>query len=125
MSTSMNIAYILFPLFAVFTIAAFTNPKFYRQMLKDSVEHNALLFMMGAMALVGGTAIILFHNTWNANLTTAITVIGWLMILKGAIRLLFPEVAKRMILWAANKNTIYGAAFIGLIISVLLFLLMR
>lgn len=107
MSTSMTIAYLLLPLFALITISAIINPKRYKQVLKDSVEHPALMYIMSIVTIVGGTAIIMYHNVWTNDRTTTITIVGWMMILKGSIRLLFPKTAEHMMLWAANKNTIY------------------
>ena len=82
MTTTMTIAYLLLPVFAVMTISMIINARRYKQIMKDCIEHPALLGFTSMVTLFGGTAIVLYHNTWTADRTTAISVIGWLMVLK-------------------------------------------
>lgn len=54
------------------------------------------VYFGGIMAAVAGALIILYHNTWEANWTTVITVLGYLALLKGALLLMF---LKQMLFW--------------------------
>jgi hypothetical protein len=66
-----------------------------RPMLTDAL--NALLhdasqvFIWGSLCAVGGLAFVIGHNRWSGGaLTVAVTVIGWLTLLKGLALLFLP-----------------------------------
>ena len=44
-----------------------------------------------AALVAAGLAIVLTHNVWVANWRVLITLIGWLMLIRGAVRILAPE----------------------------------
>ncbi len=117
----MIIAQLLFPLFALVTLSVLINPKRYKQIAKELSNSHALIYMASMINLLGGTAIILYHNVWTQDRSTIITIIGWLAALKGTIYLLFPNSVSSMAKWASNKSTIYIMAIISIIISVILF----
>lgn len=90
MSTTVFIAQLLFPIFALITISALIHPKRYKEIVKEIMKSSALLYMVSSCKLLVGTAIILYHNTWTHDRSTLITVLGWLAAVKGAIGMLFP-----------------------------------
>ena len=72
-----------------------------RQWLKMSRElmelpHRCLT--LGLLMLVFGLVIVFNHNAWLPAWTVAITVFGWIVLLKGATFLLYPQMAT----WFAN-----------------------
>ncbi len=70
------------------------NREFYKNMFADFVERPATLYLGGLMALVVGYLLVAFHNTWTADLSVIITVLGWMALVKGIVILVCP---KRMI----------------------------
>ena len=70
------------------------NGEFYKGMFEDFVERPATLYLGGVMALVVGYLLVAFHNTWTADLSVIITVLGWMALIKGVVILVCP---KRMI----------------------------
>ena len=50
-----------------------------------------LLFLSGLLTLLGGLALINTHNFWNAGWPVIITILGWLAVIGGIARMLFPE----------------------------------
>ncbi|MGA8221534.1 MAG: hypothetical protein WB780_07745 [Candidatus Acidiferrales bacterium] len=56
------------------------------------VRNAPLMFIGGLIALVAGLAIVLSHNVWSGGiLPVIITIIGWIMLLKGALILFLPH----------------------------------
>lgn len=51
-------------------------------------------FLNGMLSLSIGPLIVAFHNVWTG-LPAVLTVLGWAMVLKGLICLVFPQVALR------------------------------
>jgi hypothetical protein len=82
------------------------------------VNSPALLMICGMLTLVAGLAIVLGHNVWRGGATqVVVTILGWLMLLKGAALMIFPPAS-----WAgtvqasgfANHDVWYGAPTIVL-----------
>jgi uncharacterized protein YjeT (DUF2065 family) len=71
-----------------------TAPGAWRALFERIAKSDAPGLATAAIHLPLGLLLVAFHNVWNG---TAIifTVIGWALLLKGALHLLFPQVAKR------------------------------
>ncbi len=91
METSLFLAKLLGPFFVIVGIGLLINPDRYRIAAAEVVDSRALLYGFGALALGGGLAIVLTHNVWVWDWPVIITVIGWLMIVRGTSRILFPQ----------------------------------
>lgn len=58
------------------------------------VRNSPLMFMGGLIALVAGLAIVLAHNIWSGGaLPVIVTLVGWIMLIKGALILFLPPEA--------------------------------
>jgi uncharacterized protein YjeT (DUF2065 family) len=57
---------------------------------------SAQVFLGGLIALILGALLVAGHNLWVADWRVSITLMGWLTLLKGVLRLLFPEWSKSM-----------------------------
>lgn len=55
------------------------------------------MMLTGYMAVIAGIIHILLYNVWSAHWTIIITLMGWLSLTKGIVRLLAPETARKMI----------------------------
>jgi len=65
--------------------------KVFLQVLFDIIENRSILFMVGMVLYLGGFAIVLTHNKWSGGvLTVAITLIGWVLILRGLASMFMP-----------------------------------
>ena len=47
--------------------------------------------MFGALGFTAGLAIVLTHNVWVWGWPVIVTILGWLMMLRGAVRILVPQ----------------------------------
>jgi hypothetical protein len=65
--------------------------KVFMKMLNDITENRSTLFMVGIVLFLGGASIVLTHNVWNAGfLSTVVTLIGWVLILRGLGSMFMP-----------------------------------
>lgn len=94
--------------FLVFTAAFYLHPD-YTKLLTDS----GTLLVLGIAWLVAGTAIVLGHNRWRGSaLALAVTLVAWLMALRGAaILLASPEVVASTLthMRFAERSNLYFA----------------
>ena len=76
----------------------------------------------GAFILLGGIAIVAFHQYWRSPAEVVVSVLGWLLVLRGVILLAFPAavatMADRMMGWHATVIALYVVmAMIGLYLT--------
>ena len=64
--------------------------------VRDLFSSSGMLLIAGATSLFFGLAIVIAHPYWHANWRVVITLLGYLAILKGIMRLAFPEHAKKI-----------------------------
>jgi hypothetical protein len=55
------------------------------------VESKENLLITGLMTLILGAIIVALNNTWALDWRLLITILGWVMFLKGAMMLILPE----------------------------------
>ena len=51
----------------------------------------ALVLLSGVLSFVAGLAIVRVHNIWTLDWPVLVTILGWLAIITGLVRILFPE----------------------------------
>jgi hypothetical protein len=71
-----------------------------------------LIVLAGYAAFVPGLAIVYFHNRWAFGWPLFITLIGWLSLIVGLIRMLFPLQLTGIVARAAASPELQAALFI-------------
>ena len=90
--------------------------KAFADVLEEFLAQRALVFFSGLLALAVGIAMVISHSVWELSWRGVITLIGYLSIAKGIVRIAFPDklpkVASRVIrgpgkwVWIAITLTI-------------------
>jgi len=96
MDTSLFLAKLIGPTLLAISAAMLVNQDNMRDMATDFLEHRGLIFLAGILTLLGGLAIVLTHNVWVAGWPVIITIFGWLSVIGGAFRIIFPDSVKSM-----------------------------
>lgn len=91
METSIFLARLIGPLFLLVAAGVLMNPKHYANMTSRFIKNPELYYFSGAMAFVIGVAMVIVHNVWTTDWRVVITILGWLSIFKGVIRILCPN----------------------------------
>jgi hypothetical protein len=91
MATSIFLARLLGPLLLAVGASILINPKPFQTMAGEVVRSITLVYLFGLFDFAAGLAIVLTHNVWVANWRVLITLIGWLTLIRGAVRVLAPE----------------------------------
>ncbi|MDX1837012.1 hypothetical protein DIZ81_04910 [Legionella taurinensis] len=71
--------------------------------VSDILGQRALLFFMGLVSLVIGLLLVISHNVWVMSWPVIITLIGWLAVISGILRMAFPDVSLRMGQWCQRR----------------------
>ena len=90
MDRSLLLARLIGPLFVLVGVGVLLNRRHYATMMERFVKNAELYYFSGVLAFLVGEAIVLYHNLWVWDWRVVLTVIGWLSLLKGAVRIVFP-----------------------------------
>jgi hypothetical protein len=96
METSLFLAKLIGPTLLAVSAALLVNQVNMREMAADFLQHRGLIFLAGILTLVAGLAIVLTHNVWVWGWPVIITIFGWLSVIGGAFRIVFPDSVKAM-----------------------------
>jgi hypothetical protein len=88
METSYFLAKLIGPVFLVAGLAVLIRPQRTRQLGREFVDSEALIFLSGMITLPVGLAIVIVHNVCVAGWPVIITIVGWLLVLAGIARML-------------------------------------
>ena len=67
-----------------------------RSVMADVMAQRGLLFTLAIITLVIGLLLVVTHNVWFMSWPVVITILSWLILIGGLIRLFCPESAIRM-----------------------------
>ena len=96
MQTSIFIAKLIGPVLVVAGLTGALNTQLLREVGREFLASPALLFIAGIIALLGGLAVVNTHNIWVADWPVIITIIGWVALVAGVLRIGFPAIARSM-----------------------------
>jgi len=86
--------------FLIFSSAAIlVHRKHCSNIIEDYFSNRALVLFSGSITLLIGLLIVISHNIWQSNWRSIITIIGWLILIKGVVRIFAPSRSLRF----ANK----------------------
>ena len=94
------------------------NPKRIKQIIED-IQDEKFTILISFLAIIIGLLNILFHNIWEANIRLAVTLFGWLALLKGIMLLTFPRTTTKGIT-KMNIKFVQAMYFFVFLIGVLL-----
>ncbi len=91
MDTSIFLARLIGPLLLVIAAGLLLRQTSWRPMASDFLANRALVYLTGFLALLAGLAIVNTHNVWVAHWPVIITILGWMAVIGGIFRMLWPE----------------------------------
>ena len=91
MQVSVFLARLLGPLLLLLGVGLLVNPRVFRAIATEVVGSLTLVYLFGLIDFAAGLAIVLVHNVWTVNWRVLITLIGWLLMIRGAARVLITD----------------------------------
>ena len=67
------------------------NTAMWLRVVRDAMARPADYFHLVILTLVLGLAVVAGHNVWVADWPVAITLFGWILVVKSTLFLLFPQ----------------------------------
>ena len=116
MTTSKYIARLMGPVLLIMAVGMALGLAMegqgYSSLLKEFIGNRGLIFITGILALVAGVAIVNAHNLWVPDWRVIVTVLGWLLVLRGIMLLVFPVAVQTLgdRIVASQSGIVAGAA---------------
>lgn len=114
MQRSIYLAKLIGPVFVVVGIGMLLNTHLYLVMAEQGLRSYVLIYLSGILTLTAGLALVLAHNVWEADWRLIITLLGWLGVIGGTFRILWPqevvEVGRAVI--AHSEALMFGGFFV-------------
>lgn len=61
------------------------------------IGNRSFIFLSGYIALIIGLITVILHNVWVSDWRVVITILGWIALIKGVVRIGFPEATKKLV----------------------------
>lgn len=121
MDTSKFLAKIIGIYFIILSAVMIINMHYFIVYVQELIKDTPLMLVIGFWTLILGLIMVVSHNIWQWNWRTIITIISWLVFLKGASIIFYPQyIDHATTLFIENKGIAYSAAGFDLILGVLL-----
>jgi hypothetical protein len=91
MLTSVYLARLIGPVMLAVGIGLLVNPAAFRALAREFLDSTALIFLSGLITMTAGVAILLAHRVIAPDWRTLITLLGALMTIAGAVRIIWPD----------------------------------
>jgi cytochrome bd-type quinol oxidase subunit 2 len=121
MTTSKSIAGLIGPTFVAGAVAVLVNLRAWPALVEQGFHDPALIFASGFLLFVAGLAIVRAHNRWEGGWPVLVTVLGWLSLLGGLLRMLFPTRLAPIAIGAVRSTGVVpGVAIVLLVVGAFL-----
>ena len=91
MATSIFLRELIGPVMALVGVSVLANEAAFRKLAQEFLRSPALIFLAGMILMPAGLAIVLSHNVWVADWPVIITLLGWIAVISGAVRIFAPD----------------------------------
>jgi hypothetical protein len=85
-------ARVLGPFIVIVMAVALVRLADVRQLLPEFTASDVWPWVTGAYLLLGGIAIVAFHQIWRGLAAIVVSVLGWMLVVRGFLLLAFPDV---------------------------------
>ena len=121
MRTSKTIAGLIGPTLVAVAVAVLLNLGSFPALAEQVSRDSALIFLSGILLFVAGLAIVRAHNIWAGGWPVLVTVFGWLILLGGVARMIFPtQIAAIAAGVGRSTGLIVAAAIVLLVLGAIL-----
>lgn len=116
MTSSKAIAGLPGPTLFVMALAMLLNLGSMAAIAAQVARDTALIFFSGILLFVAGLAIVRIHNMWSGGWPVLVTILGWLALIGGLLRMFFPtRFAGLAAQFGTNLTLLIGFAIVFLL----------
>ena len=113
MAAAVFIARLVGPLFVAIGLGILLDRMQYADAVAESMRSPVLIYLSGVASLLAGLAILNLHRAWSANWRVIVTILGWVLLVSGVIRIAPPWVTTSI------ATTLYSAPAAMAVVAVI------
>lgn len=117
METSIFLARVIGLVGVISTAAVLARYKESLAFEEKLVKNPANIYVSGFLIVILGVLLLVSHPAWTADWRVVITILGWLVLLKGLMRIFFPEAVRRLIQKKQSNRWFILGEFIMLLVG--------
>lgn len=120
METSIFLAKVIGLFGAISTFIIIIHYKIHLTMEENAAKNPTTIYLSGFIFLLIGILFTVSHQVWTRDWRVVITILGWLILLKGLLRIFFPANVKNLIEKKKNDKRFLLAEVVTFFISLYL-----
>lgn len=121
MDVSIFLAQVLGVYLVVLSLSLLINVQNFTSVISGIFHNAALQFIIGLNLLIVGTLMVVSHNMWSMSWTVVITILAWIVFVKGVLYMAFPKAVHAIAQPLINcKMTMYVAGIVNLVLGLFL-----
>jgi len=120
METSIFLAKVIGLFGAISTLAIMLRYKKHLEMEEHAAKSPTTIYLSGFFFLMLGILLTVSHQVWTMDWRVVITILGWLILVKGIVRILIPNFVRNLLKKKKSDNRFFLAEVIVFIISIYL-----
>ncbi|KTD67676.1 MULTISPECIES: hypothetical protein [Legionella] len=121
MDTSKFLSKVLGIYLIVISVAILINMHQFTIYVQALLKDAPLILVLGFWTFILGLLMVVSHNVWQWSWRLLITIISWLILLKGASMIFYPHyIDQATVLFVQNESIAYSAIGFDLIIGIIL-----
>lgn len=118
MQNSTFIARLMGPLLLVNAAAILVNRRGFQEMIAGATRNPGIIYLAGLLSLLAGLLIVQFHNVWVLDWPVLVTIVGWLAVIGGIARTVFPaRMAALGELMVSRDSLMVGGAILSILLG--------
>lgn len=106
--------------FVFVSMGTLLNQKRYRKNAQDFLATQSLVAITENLSLLFGLIILVTHQIWVLNWPTLITLIGWILLIRGLVAIYFPIWFMRYSKYLLDKKGFIFMAWLSFIVGIIL-----
>lgn len=79
------------------SLAMLVHQARFKKQITDFLGSQSMIALSGNLSLLLGLLIVISHNIWISEWPVLITIIGWIVLLQGLMRIYFPDAFVKMV----------------------------
>jgi hypothetical protein len=104
METTLFLASVWGPTILAVGIGIFVSRKYYQKIYRDLEKDALAVLVFGMMGMAAGLVHVAYHNVWGTPAEIVVSLLGWGLLIKGALFVVVPSFVDRAgDFWADEK----------------------
>lgn len=120
----MQLSLFLAKVLGLSIVIVFVSLLYHKNVLKsyavEASKNIPFVYFTGIIGLLLGLMMVVSHNIWEWNYRGVVTVFGWLILIKGLIRLFWPQFIQKIIKNAFDSWWLQATMFLCFVIGIYL-----